>query len=108
MSKRNPYKSLQDVLILALFQAKEGKGAERHSIGEPFDQQPICTITRQLGLGFPLGQAMKKITESQKLKAYPARAMAELLGAINYIAAAVVVINERAAVKAKESHGKVS
>lgn len=105
MSKRNPYKELRDVLVQAELQAREGKGAERHSLGEDFKDQPICVLTRQLGMGFPLGQAMKKVLESQKLKQYPGRAKAELLGAINYIAAAVIVLEEQAAEKNKEKHG---
>lgn len=105
MSKRNPYKSLTNVLIQAQLQASEGKGKERHASGELFEQQPICVLTRQLGMGFPLGQATKKILESQRLKTYPARSVAELLGAINYIAAAIIVINEEALTKSKEKHG---
>lgn len=105
MSKRNQYKELRDVLIQAELQAREGKGAERHSLGEDFKDQPICVLTRQLGMGFPLGQAVKKVLESQKLRQYPARSKAELLGAINYIAAAVIVLEEQAVARSKEVHG---
>lgn len=89
------YNSLFDVLIDALDQAAEGKGKERHVSGdEPFEQQPICEITRRTGLGFPTGQAVKKIYEALRMP--PDRAVAELLGAINYIAAAVIVRRENA------------
>jgi len=96
MSKRNQYKSLKDVLHLAYLQASEGKGKERHASGEPFEDQPICTIARKVGIGFCLGQALKKIEESRRLSQYPGREIGELLGAINYIAGAIIVINERA------------
>jgi hypothetical protein len=96
MSKKNPYKSLKDILNLAYLQASEGKGKERHASGEPFEDQPICSITRKVGIGFCLGQALKKIEESTRLSQYPGREIGELLGAINYIAGAIIVINERA------------
>lgn len=47
-----------------------------------------------MGLGYPLGQAVKKIYESQRLPTKQP-AIAELLGAINYIAAAVIVLEEK-------------
>lgn len=108
MSKRNPFKALREVFIQAELHARS-KGVERHALSpdQPFTDQPICTITRQLGLGFPLGQAVKKIMESQQLAKYPARAKAELLGAINFIAAAVIVLDENAVAASKESHGKI-
>ena len=56
---------------------------------EPFSSQLICAIPKRLGPGgecFCLGQAVKKICESRRLP--PERARAELLGAINYLAAA--------------------
>jgi hypothetical protein len=108
MSRKNPYKALRDVHIQAYIQASEGKGVERHSMGESFEDQPICVLTRQLGLGFPLGQAMKKIIESQKLAKFPGRSKAELLGAINYLAAAIIVLEEQvvALSKVKQGEGK--
>lgn len=80
------YKVLKDVLDKALKQASEGKGKERHATDNPFQDQPICVITQQVGQGYPLGQAIKKLIESQRLPQDMARA--EMLGAINYIAAA--------------------
>lgn len=92
------YDTLSQILFRALDQAASGKGKERHSSGEPFEQQPICQISRWVGLGFPLGQAIKKIQESLRLLDIkgPEAAIAELLGAINFTAAAVLVIEERA------------
>ena len=84
------YESLGLALGEAVAQASRGKGADRHAEkGEPFSDQLIMSIPKRLGPGgecFCLGQALKKICESRRLP--PDRARAELLGAINYIAAA--------------------
>lgn len=91
------YKKLCDVLVAALDQAQSGKGRERHAAGEPFEQQEICQNTRAVGYGYPLGQARKKARESLRLleDRGPDAAIAECLGAINYLAAAVVVMQEK-------------
>lgn len=83
------YEALGEVLQAAVDQASKGKGKERHSCGEPFDQQMIVWNGMQArNIGFAVGQAVKKATEAQRL---PAGAdVAELLGAINYLAAAVI------------------
>jgi hypothetical protein len=88
------YHDLFDVLRDALDQAQNGKGEERHGNGLSFTGQPALTITRAVGLGFPLGQAMKKIQESQRMDTDAAKR--ELLGAINYLAAAVLFLDESA------------
>ena len=90
------YESLAEVLQDALEQAQSGKGKERHAAGEPFNQQEICVNTRAVGLGYPLGQARKKARESKRLfKDQGVEAgVAECLGAINYLAAAVIVMRE--------------
>ena len=84
------YESLGLALGEAVAQAARGKGADRHAEkGEPFSDQLIMSIPKRLGPGgecFCLGQAAKKICESRRLP--PDRARAELLGAINYLAAA--------------------
>lgn len=96
------YLALRSVLDSAYTQAAYGKGAVRHSDGATqFEDQPICTITRQVGLGFPLGQAVKKIYEIQNIQDPDARTK-ELYGAINYIAAAIIIIDEQAALNEKE------
>jgi len=85
---------LYDVFVSALSRAVHGKGMQRHgNAGTPFTNQPICTITRQVGLGFPLGQAAKKIYESGRLVEIEA-ATCELLDAINYLAAAIIIMKE--------------
>lgn len=87
------YAALYRVYEDAYEQASEGKGKERHaSEGEAYEDQIICEVTRRLGPGYPLGQAVKKIYESQRIGGEKGRA--ELLGAINYIAAAVIVDRE--------------
>lgn len=87
------YISLGLVMQSALEQASKGKGRERHaSEGEAYEDQIICEVARRVGLGYPLGQAVKKIYESQRLGGESG--VAELLGAINYIATAVIVMRE--------------
>ena len=91
----NPkYDSLYKVLLSAYNQASNGKGKERHQLNndEPFENQKICEIARRLSVDYNLGQAVKKIYESKRLT--DERDIAELYGAINYIAAAIIVKQE--------------
>lgn len=91
---RKGYSSLADVLAKALDQAQNGKGNQRHQVGNaPFSGQPICSLTRLYGLAYPFGQAAKKIHEVGQLERKEAK-LAEVLGAINYLAAAYIVISE--------------
>ena len=83
------YASLTDVLARAHQQAAQGKGAERHACNRPFTEQPMQSISELLGSETGLlYQAMKKIQESQRLD--QDAAIRELLGAINYIAGAII------------------
>lgn len=82
------YESLSLVLGRALWQASNGKGAERHAQALPFDQQPMQQVCDLLSVDFALGQAVKKAQEARRLPLE--RAVAELLGAINYLAGAVI------------------
>lgn len=85
------YKSLYDVFIQAYKQASEGKGKERHANNEPYEQQKICMLNMQIGSNHGLiYQACKKSIESTRMT--PDRAKAEILGAINYLAAAIIVL----------------
>ena len=89
----NPYWILKDTLARAYDQAKNGKGKERHAKkNEPFEKQKICEITRRVGLGYPLGQAIKKAEEALRLDTQAG--VKEILGAINYLAAAIIVMEE--------------
>ena len=82
------YHKLAEVLLQAFKQASNGKGKERHDVlGDNFEDQPIMWIEKHFK-SFQLGQAVKKIHESQRLP--KERAIAELLGAINYLAAKVI------------------
>lgn len=83
------YVALRKVLDAALSQASIGKGAQRHDNGEDFTKQPICQINRDLGTpDFCLGQAIKKAIECKGMDTKSAER--ELLGAIVYLAAAVI------------------
>jgi hypothetical protein len=94
-ARRGPYAELRRVLDLALDQAANGKGKERHALeGERFEDQQIVQLGAWMGSNhFELGQAVKKLLESARLKPGPAKR--EILGAINYAAAAVILL-ERA------------
>lgn len=89
------YRELHDVLRRALSQAAHGKGKDRHATpGVPFVEQPIVTEgLEQGGNGFQIGQARKKALES--MRPPKERAVAELLGAINYLAAAVILVESK-------------
>lgn len=87
------YERLAKTLYRALEQAQSGKGKERHANDKPFLQQPIMEIGRMVGPGYQIGQAMKKGQEAVRLPTVE-RQVAELLGAINYLAAAVLLLEE--------------
>lgn len=91
------YESLANVLERAFDQAATGKGSERHAQDLPFEQQPMQKLIDLYGPGFALGQAAKKAQESQRLPA--GRDVAELLGAINYLAGAVIALERGRLVK---------
>jgi hypothetical protein len=86
------YDALRDVLNEAYEQATEGKGKERHAAGRDFTEQPILAIPRLLqddeGIAH-IYQAIKKLQESMRLP--PAMRRKERLGAINYIAASIML-----------------
>ena len=86
------YHGLWCVLADALDQAQSGKGAERHGQDKPFEEQPMQKLIELHGRGFAYGQAGKKAQESERL-AYEA-ARRELLGAIVYLAGAVINLDK--------------
>lgn len=95
------YESLSGVLAAAYNQAAYGKGKERHAApGEPFEKQVMQQGADRFGVGALLFQAFKKSEESQRLP--HDRAVAELLGAIVYLAGAVIAM-ERQQDAAKEN-----
>lgn len=88
------YEFLADVLERAYDQAAAGKGAERHACSRPFNEQPMQSISRLLGSHTGLlYQAMKKIQESERMD--PPAAVRELLGAINYVAGAIIFMEAK-------------
>lgn len=88
------YDALANVLHRAFEQASAGKGKERHANGKPFTEQPMLSINRTLGsIDGMLYQAAKKSAEARGLPTTE-RAVAELLGAINYLAGAVILLEE--------------
>ena len=95
------YAILRDVFANAVEQASGGKGKERHANGSPFVDQPILAITRLL-TGHPCGalayQAIKKTIEAGRLVELKGTdaAVAELRGAMNYIATMVIYLEEQA------------
>lgn len=91
------YAPLAEILKEAYDQSARGKGKERYANGKPFLMQPIMSIGRMVGPGYPLGQAMKKAQEAGGMYARsntPA-AVAELLGVIVYTAATIMLMKEQ-------------
>lgn len=87
------YVELERILNDAYDFAARGKGEERHGNGGlPWSQQRIHTIGNELGTGFAIGQAVKKLFESEGLD--DDAAVREILGAITYAASAVYLIRQ--------------
>lgn len=82
------YELLANVLQRAYDQASKGKGKERHANSDPFENQVMQDGARRFGTGALLFQAFKKSEESQRLPLD--RGVNELLGAIVYLAGAVI------------------
>lgn len=82
------YELLASVLQRAYDQAAKGKGKERHASNDAFENQVMQDGARRFGVGALLFQAFKKSEESQRLPVD--RGVAELLGAIVYLAGAVI------------------
>lgn len=102
VSRQEPdvsYDGLSTILRDAHAQASVGKGRERHANGRPFDRQPIMELGRMFGPGFAAGQAAKKAQEAMGMlhRQNNDAAVAELLGAINYLAACVMLVREHRA-----------
>lgn len=90
------YSELHRVLMMAYDQAANGKGKERHANDERFEDQPIMTIAKGHGMGYQTGQAAKKLQEAHKLLVLKGKdaAIREILGAINYSAAAILLLEQ--------------
>jgi hypothetical protein len=90
------YGRLRGVFEAAIDQASNGKGKERHANDdEPFEDQQIVEIAKRLSGNIaagPLQQVVKKVYESGRLT--KENAIKELLGAQNYLAAAIIVYED--------------
>lgn len=91
MSDSDKFARLHEVLELAAKEVIEGKGAQRHGDGKPFEEQPGMVIGRLLtGVGSgPAFQAVKKIIEGVRLQN-----KREILGAVNYCVMVYLQIDE--------------
>jgi hypothetical protein len=87
------YKPLAEILQEALNQAQHGKGKRCHANSKPFLDQPIMTGARECGAGGMAFQSRKKILEALNCKD-DERAIEDLLGAINYVAAQIILRRE--------------
>lgn len=91
------YNELMLVLCEAYRQASTGKGKERHANDLPFHLQPMQQVAARRGIGFILGQADKKSEEAQGMleRGDRDKAVHELLGAIVYLAGAVIHVRKQ-------------
>lgn len=89
------YERLVAVLKAAHDQAAMGKGADRHANGLPFHKQRMQQISVLLdspdGMAY---QVAKKVAEGLDLPTHE-RQLAELYGAINYIAGIVIFLEDK-------------
>jgi hypothetical protein len=90
------YVVLKGVLDDAYAQSSRGKGKQRHANGQPFDRQPIMEIGRMVGAGGTAFQVLKKTQEAIGMtkRGEHEAAERELLGAIVYAAATVLLVRE--------------
>jgi hypothetical protein len=84
---------LESIFDEALAQVTRGKGNARHGHGVEFMGQDWMVIAKHHGVGFLTGQAEKKLREASQLESGPKRS--ELLGAIVYIAMAILFEDRR-------------
>ncbi len=90
------YDKLADVLGRAFSQAATGKGKERHANAQPFEEQSTQKIMQLLETSDgATHQAIKKLVEARRLPAD--KRTAERLGAIVYIASAIIADERRQA-----------
>lgn len=90
------YSDLAAVMNAALDRVAEGKGAARHATAAPFSDQPMMRISGMVGIGFPLGQVIKKTQEAKRMADAGATeaAINELLDAIAYLAGAALTLRK--------------
>ncbi len=90
------YETLATELQAAYDQSAYGKGLQRHANGRAFHRQPIMENGRMFGTGFTAGQAAKKAQEALGMlrRGEADKALAELHGAIVYLAATAALVRE--------------
>lgn len=98
----NPgYDGLASILVEALNQAQQGKGHERHNMGGgiPFERQRMQTVSELIGSVHGMTyQVCKKVTEGVELPTIE-RQVAEMLGAINYLAGIIIFLRKQDSLK---------
>ncbi len=97
-------KDVNAVYQMALDQAQSGKGVQQHGKNfndgseapKPFAEQAIFTITKMVGEGFCIGQAIKKISEAMVKfdRGEKDACVRELLGAMVYAASTLIKTGE--------------
>lgn len=87
------YDDLFWVLMDAYDRASKGKGHQRHSRGEPFNQQWILRGSRRFGAGSLNYQIGKKNEEIESLETTEAK-IKELLDIMVYAAAEIILLRE--------------
>ena len=95
MKVEKGYESLAEVLVEALEQAQHLKGFACHANNLPFLEQEIIKEGRTLGLMGHVFQIRKKVREAANCPD-PARAIEDILGAMVYSAAMILLIREKA------------
>lgn len=96
------YDVLASILVEALNQAQQGKGHERHNMGSaiPFERQRMQTVSELIGSVHGMTyQVCKKVTEGVNLPTLD-RQVAEMLGAINYLAGMIIFLRKQHSLKA--------
>ena len=87
------YDDLFYILMEAYERAAIGKGHQRHSGGEPFNQQWILRGSRRFGVGSLNYQIGKKNEEIERLETMEAK-VKELLDIMVYAAAEIILLRE--------------
>lgn len=87
------FASLRREMDCAYSQASMGKGMERHGDDGRFEDQTTIRMARELGTAFPVGQAVKKLIEGERMMkaGNAAGALREWHGAMVYAAMACIV-----------------
>ena len=92
---KSDYGKLYDVLKDVYDRVSEGKGRSRHSIeGVPIERQGTIVRRNMFGPGVTLGQAAKKIEESQRHSVLDeTQTRNELLDAMGYLALEIIAMD---------------